>query len=486
MKYKLMLTLTLVVALVSGCGSNPSIEDSYSYVPPTSIEEEVTLDLFALNDLHGSIHYDSSGSQTEYGMYKIASYLRAKEAENPGGTINMDAGDIWQGSADSNITNGQVLIEMFNSLNWAATSLGNHEFDWYDTTIESNKALAEFPFLGANIMNKSSGELATNIVDAPSTMIERNGVKVGIIGTIGSRLESSILASAVADYSFEPVTNYVIEESNKLRSEGASLIILLTHDSLTGYNRSGEYGPIIEPSGDHDPYVDVVFTGHEHAYDRQMINGVPILQTNGNSKQLMHVNLTVAPQGITINEYVHIDQELRTYEDDPIVTEVYGKYAEQISVVKDEVVGTLTESINKTNLVKLANKTMLEAAIDEYDVDVAIHNFGGVRVDYIDAGEVTYGDIYKAFPFDNTVVVVKDVPGSQVQTAMSGNGYYFAPSISYIDDEQTYNVVTINYISESSYNSFDLYEQEVLPQVFVRDLIADYFRDNGTVDPYTI
>jgi len=509
MKYKLILTMTLVTALLTGCGGNSTTSDnslasdtsqdltsetsgseevSHSYVPPVSSTEEVTLDLFALNDLHGSIFYNAEDSPIEYGMYKIASYLREKEAQNPGGTINMDAGDIWQGSADSNITNGKVLVEMFNSLNWAASALGNHEFDWYDENITENRELANYPFLGANIMHKDTGKLADNIVDGPSTMIERNGIKIGIIGTIGSDLESSILASAVADYSFEPVTNYIIEQSNQLRLNGANLIVLLTHDSLTSYRTSGEYGPVLEPSGGKTPYVDVVFTGHAHTYDRQMINGVPILQTNGNSKQLMHVNLTVAPSGIKVNTYTHIDSELASYPNDPLITEVYGKYSEQISVVKDEVVGSLTSLMSKSQILRLANRAMYERAKDDFDIDVAVHNSGGIRVDNILAGEVTFGQIYKAVPFDNSVVIVKSVPGNQVRTAISGNGTYFRPglSASTLNDNEMYNIVTINYVSESSRNTLKNFEQEVIENVFVRDLIADYFRSNGEVDPYSI
>lgn len=472
--------------LTSDSSSEPIVTSEETTSEPTSISEggDVELDLFALNDLHGSIEFNED-DQSEWGMYKIGSYLREKEALNPGGTINMDTGDMWQGSADSNITRGKVLIEMLNSLNWAATSLGNHEFDWYDEVIEENREHANYPFLGANIIDKSTNQLATNLVDGGSTLIERNGVKVGIIGTIGSRLESSILASAIAPYSLEPTTDYIIGESLKLEQQGAELIILLTHDSLTSYSSGGEYGPVIEPSG-REPYVDVVFTGHEHAFDRQMVNGVPILQTNGNGKQLMHVNLTVSSEGVTINEYTHISDELANYPNDPQIEAAYDIYANEISIVKDEVVGELTAYAGKSQLVKLANRSMLEEAQKTFDADVAIHNFGGVRVNEIASGTVTYGDIYKAFPFDNTVVVVEDVPGSVVSAAMSGNGYYYREGLTGIDYNETYTVVSINFITESSYNSLKNYSQTVLENVFVRDLVADFFRTNQQVDPYNI
>lgn len=467
MKVNKFFSLITLAAFIAGCGP---------------VAQEVTLDLFVLNDFHGAIH-PLEGTTPEYGIHKIASYLKAQAAANPGGTINMDAGDMWQGTADSNITRGRVLVEMLNSLDWAATTLGNHEFDWYDTVIEENKTLADYPFLGANIINRDSGELAENIVDAPSVMVKRNGVKVGIIGTIGSWLESSIIASAVGDYSFEPVTDYIIEEANALRKDGAQLIVLLTHDSLTGYTRSSEYGPILEPEGK-DPYVDVVFSGHFHQKHNELINGVPVLQSNGNGKQVMHVNLSVTGKEVVINEYQLVDQALANYEEEPTIAEIYARYEGDINLIKNEVVGELSASMSKTQIARLATKVMLEAASEDFVADVAVHNTGGIRDELI-AGTITYGDIYKTLPFDNTVVVVEDVLGSVVSAVMSGNEYTYRDGLDYIDANEYYTLVTINFISENNSN-LSYFPQSTLENVFVRDLLADYFRAQEIVNPSLI
>lgn len=467
MNFKKHLTLFLLTGLVVGCG-------------PTS--QEVTLDLFALNDFHGAIH-PQTGNPQEYGIHKIASYLKAKASQNPGGTINMDSGDIWQGTADSNITKGRILVEMFNSLDWAASSLGNHEFDWYDTGIAANKEVAEYPFLGANIINRETGKLADYIVDDASVMITRNGVKVGIIGTIGSALESSIIASAVGDYSFEPVTNYVIAESNALRNAGAQLIVLLTHDSLTGYTKSSEYGPILEPDNA-KPYVDVVFTGHFHLQQNELINGVPILQTNGNGKQVMHVNLSVKGKKVVINNHELVDSELSTYQEEPTIAEIYARYEGEINLIKSEVLGNLTTTMEDAKIAKLASKVMLMEANKQFSADIAVHNTGGIR-ETLKAGTITYGDIYKTLPFDNTVVVIEDVLGSVINAVKQGNEYYYRDGLDWIDSDETYTLVTINFISENNSN-LAYFPQSTLENVFVRDLLADYFRSNGTVDPSLI
>ncbi len=135
---------------------------------------------------------------------------------------------MWQGSADSNLTHGALVTEAMNEMNFAAMTLGNHEFDWTDEYIRANDELANFPFLGANIFDKRTSELA-DFVDA-YTMIERQGVRIGIIGIIGSSLEGSILATAVANYNFVSATSVVPLAANQLRNQGADIVILLNHE----------------------------------------------------------------------------------------------------------------------------------------------------------------------------------------------------------------------------------------------------------------
>ena len=77
-----------------------------------------------------------------------------------------------------------------NDANFAGMAIGNHEFDWKTDYISLNRELSNFPFLAANIFEKATGELASFV--ETSTIITRNGVKIGLIGTVGNGLESSI------------------------------------------------------------------------------------------------------------------------------------------------------------------------------------------------------------------------------------------------------------------------------------------------------
>lgn len=476
MKKKISLFLLIIPFLV-GCGGR-TYDDSEPPLPSigTDLDEnEVLLDFFGLNDFHGAI----TESSTEPGWFRIASYLKAYQRHNEGGVINLSSGDMWQGSADSNITRGKLLTDLMNDLNFEAMAIGNHEFDWRDTYIYENQELSNFPLLGSNIIDKRTGKVAGFVEESP--IIERNGVKIGIIGTIGPSLETSIFYEAVKDYEFDVPDNYIVEESKALRARGADLIALLTHDSLVdssySYNETF-YGN--ENNG--KPYVDFVFSGHSHTLDRHTVNGVPILQTNGNGKQIMHISLVFnkVTKEKEIYNYETIDQEnIRQYKEDEVAKAIYNDYYErEIKAVKEEVVGTLTYGLtNRSSILNLANEAMFETFVVDYpDLGLAVHNYGGVRVNSIPAGEVTYGDLYKAFPFDNEIRIIENVSQGDALNVKSNNAYYLPPGSEIVGPT---TIVTIDYVSTRY--TLASYPQ-ILTGQYIRDVIADYFRGRGTIN----
>lgn len=437
------------------------------------------LEFFGINDFHGAI----TETTDEPGIFKISSYLKSRYAQNEGGTVFLNAGDYWQGSADSNINRGKFLTRAMNELSADAMTIGNHEFDWFDTTIKHNRTLAEYPFLGANIMDKATGELATELVHyddtfKASTMVIKNDVKVGIVGTIGPYLESSILATAVEPYSFELPEAYIRAEVNNLKAQGADVIALVIHDSLV-YSL-GSYSNIFD-----EKLVDLVFTGHAHIEDNKRVNGIPVLQTTGNGKQIMEVeatyNFDLKTFTVDKSSLVEASYIKGAFNEDVAMRTLFSEYEAEINEVKNVVIGTLSSDIDQSGLANLANQRMHSYAVSKaYPNIVAVHNLGGVRVKSIKSGEVTYGQIYQAFPFDNEVMVIEDVSGATVKSYIRSHPFYIAGGEN-IKDYETYTIVTIDYLSISEYSNIKD-EVQIHTGEYVRELIADYFRDTGVID----
>jgi 5'-nucleotidase len=67
------------------------------------------------------------------GLVTISAYadaLRDARVEDGGAVLVIDAGDMWQGTLDSNLVEGAAVVEAYNAIGFTAAAIGNHEFDF--------------------------------------------------------------------------------------------------------------------------------------------------------------------------------------------------------------------------------------------------------------------------------------------------------------------------------------------------------------------
>jgi 2',3'-cyclic-nucleotide 2'-phosphodiesterase (5'-nucleotidase family) len=448
---------------------------STSSNPSSQSSPIVDLDFYNINDFHGMVEHNQSNG--ELGINRLAGYFASRVQANPN-TVILSSGDMWQGTADSNITRGRLVVDAMNLIGFSAMAIGNHEFDWTDEVIIENRNRATFPFLGININDKRTGQRAA-FAD-PYVMIERSGVKIGIIGTIGAGLESTILASAVANYDFVFYSNLVREASADLRRDGADLVVLINHDGNV------EAGAL--------PYVDAVFNGHTHRREVLHLDGKPVYQGLAYGQAISHVRFTVnkATKTVTFQQnqsgvYTYSDLITKGQfpEELPAMKTIYDRYLnEEINVVKNEVVGTADGYFSRGQLGRLAVDEMLAYGQSvKPEVVASFHNTGGVRA-AINNGQVTYGDLYRAFPFDNELMIVA-VTGNDLSWWLSQGLYSKTiPNLTPIQPTQTYWIISINYLTEQ-YPSRNAYFHDPSSAIntfgYVREQLKTRWLAEGTI-----
>ena len=163
-----------------------------------STESPLLITLIGTNDVHGQLlRKDDLG-----GLQLFSAYVDAtrKARENDGGAVLLiDAGDMWQGTLESNLSEGASVVAAFNALGYTAAAVGNHEFDFGPVgpapipeteTDDARGALkqraleAEFPFLAANLIDDATGLPVDWKNVSPSTLVNVQGVTIGIIGVL--------------------------------------------------------------------------------------------------------------------------------------------------------------------------------------------------------------------------------------------------------------------------------------------------------------
>ena len=251
----------------SGCGSHPQNDAHLNTGKP------ITLTLLHLNDHHSHLDAETApllldtGGQREEVMVERGGFPRVTAAmrelaRQSANVLKIHSGDASTGDLYYTLTEGKADAVMMNAVCFDTFTLGNHEFDNTDAGIKKlmgflhNDSCAT-PMLSANVrFGKSSPMYGTKPPEAilPSTIVEREGEKIGIIGlTVAGKTKHSSRPNG--DTIFLDEAEAAQQEIDRLRLRGVNKIILSTH---IGYKRDQELARKL--SG-----VDVIVGGESHS-----------------------------------------------------------------------------------------------------------------------------------------------------------------------------------------------------------------------------
>ena len=482
--------LLVLCLLLAGCGKQvESVEP-----PPTEDNAEAQLelvrfDIYAINDLHGKL----ADTDTQPGVDELSTYLR--QAQQSGNTILLSTGDMWQGASESNLTDGLIVTDWMNQMGFAAMTIGGHEFDWGEDGIRKNQQLAEFPFLGINVYSRETNTQVDYCQS--SVMVDIDGVQIGIIGAIGN-CYASISSEQTQNVYFKngaELTALVQAESEKLRSQGADFIIYSIHD---GYDQTSSDTKAISVNHQDlisyydtalsEGYVDLVFEADTHYwYVLQDQHGVYHLQGGGNNNGISHASVLIDK---TNNTSVVFTAELlpasqyRSMEDDPVIAELFEKYAEEIAPAT-RILGTNGQYRNNYQVCQLVADLYCRKGVEKWGQKYDIVLGGGYiscrSPGYLPAGEVSYSQLQSLLPFDNQITLCSIKGRDLISKFLENDHYaYFIKTTQYgesirqdVDPDGIYYVVTDSYSAYYSYNNMtviDIYDEHI----FARDLVAEY------------
>ncbi len=449
----------------------------------------VTVDIYAINDLHGKFCDTSS----QPGVDELATYLESARAEDDH-ALFISTGDMWQGSAESSLTGGSLMTEWMNEMDFTAMTLGNHEFDWGEDFIRQNKERSEFPFLAINVYDNATGKLADYCT--PSVLVELGGVEIGIIGAVGD-CYSSISSDMVAGVNFKTgneLASLVSAESQKLRSLGADFIIYSIHDGSTSNSTvtktvrtsslSAYYQSSLASS------VDMVFEAHTHKYYiLRDDSGTYHLQGGGENYGITHAEIEI--NGITGEFTVNTAEVIKSSEwenlsDHTATEELEDKYDDVITKAYAPL-GNVSSEYSSSAIADITARLYLEAGEkkwgNEYDI-VLGGGFIKPRSPYkLTAGEKCYADVLSLFPFNNRLTLCSvrgdkllskfiNSDNSDYHIYLSDHGNRIKDSIS---ESEIYYIVVDTYTQLYAPNGLTLvaYLDE---DTYARDLLAEYIK----------
>ncbi|EAA2144549.1 bifunctional UDP-sugar hydrolase/5'-nucleotidase UshA [Salmonella enterica subsp. enterica serovar Saintpaul] len=422
--------------------------------PAQAYEKDKTYKITILhtNDHHG--HFWRS----EYGEYGLAAQktlvdsIRKEVAQEGGSVLLLSGGDINTGVPESDLQDAEPDFRGMNLIGYDAMAVGNHEFDNPLTVLRQQEKWAKFPFLSANIYQKSTGERLFK----PWAIFTRQDIKIAVIGLTTDDTAKIGNPEYFTDIEFRKPAEeakVVIQELNM--NEKPDVIIATTHmghydNGDHGSNAPGDVemarslpaGSLAMIVGGHsqDPVCMVsenkkqvnYVPGTPCAPDKQ--NGIWIVQAhewgkyvgradfefrNGEMKmvnyQLIPVNLKkkVTWDNGKSERVLYTPEIAENPQMLSLLTPFQNKGKAQLEVKIGSVNGLLEGDRSKVRFVQTnMGRVILAAQIARTGADFGVMSGGGIR-DSIEAGDITYKSVLKVQPFGN-IVVYADMSGKEV------------------------------------------------------------------------
>ena len=450
-------------------------------------EKEPTINIYCSNDVHGQIEeMDDRMDIVNYGTF-----MKNKGKEK--NTLLIDSGDSWQGSIHSNHNHGAMINDIMCEAHFSARTIGNHDFDWGVEYLKANTAREyngyRVPVLAANVYNynfdtKEVGNIQQSDIGQKTVTYKlNNGLKVGIVGTIGENQITSITSIYTKDLTFVDHVEVIKEEAQKLKKEGCQVVIASVHagqEEVYGWGLS--------------KYVDLFLCAHTHRLETKTENGVYFAQFGAYGENIGNVKLTYSR-----SEKKVIKTEIKTLDKktvkrevgsqyDPEIFSIYNRYssackAESSVLVANNVVGSFPKGNEAVNL-------MCKAIMDE----TKKQGYDDVILSYCNTGRNnlpnytwTYADLYLTFPFDNEIFIT-EIKGRDISREILpyNNVCYSDTFDGCYESDKYYKIACIDYLlyhtnTSRNYDYFPTFNESSVAKLDknYREILRDWLIDNG-------
>ncbi|WP_420558305.1 bifunctional metallophosphatase/5'-nucleotidase [Roseovarius sp.] len=496
----------------------------------TAAQAEYTLNILHTNDFHARFEpiskynstcapEDNEAGECFGGSARLATAIEQARADAPNPVL-FDGGDQFQGTLFYNYYKGKLAAEMMNRLGYDAMTVGNHEFDDGPEVLRGFMDAVEFPVLMSNADVSREGLLKD--VLQKSTIIERGGEKIGLIGLTPQ--DTDELASPGPNIIFTDPVDAVQHQVDRLTEEGIDKIIVLSH---SGYGVDQRVAR--ETTG-----VDVIVGGHSNTYLANddpdaagpyptMVGNTAIVQAYAYGKFLGRLDVVFNDAGeVTSATGSPLIMDAAVAEDADIVSRIQ-EAAKPLEEIRNKVVAEAADAISgDRDACRVAECAMgnavaeaMLARVADQGVQVALMNGGGVRAS-IDAGPVTMGEVLTVLPFQNTLSTFR-IDGATLKEALengvsqvedgagrfpqvAGMTFVFDPSAAPgsrvtqvtvggdpLDPDRDYLTVSNDYLRNGG-DGYSMLRDAADAYDFgpdVADVLAEYFAQNSPVSPMT-
>ncbi len=339
------------------------------------------------------------------GMDRCATVINAIRAERPEALL-LDGGDTWQGSYTAQMTAGQDMVNVFNALKPDAMT-SHWEFTLGIDRVNEIVETLDFPFLGANIFDNVWNERAYE----PYKMFERGGVKIAVIGQAFPYMPIANPGWMFPDLSFGIREDNMAEVVAEVRSKGAELVVLLSHN---GFDVDRKLASRVDG-------IDVILTGHTHDAlpEPVLVNKTMLIASGSNGKFITRLDLDVREGEVKGFAHRLIPIFADVIAPDPemaaLIQEQRAPYEEQLG----EVLGR-TDSLlyRRGNFNGTWDDLICNALIEEREADIALSPGFRWGPSLLPGSDITREDLFNATAMNYPAVYRTEMTGEFIKVVL--------------------------------------------------------------------
>jgi 2',3'-cyclic-nucleotide 2'-phosphodiesterase (5'-nucleotidase family)/predicted AlkP superfamily phosphohydrolase/phosphomutase len=409
--------------------------------------------LLAINDVHGNLTDDGLTYTDPYtgvkdvagGIATLSTYLKNAKATDPKDTVTVEAGDMVGASPPaSGLLRDKPTLDALNAMGIDVGTLGNHEFDrgvpemlrqvnggqsTVDPSITFKKL--NFPVVDANVISDATGRPLLQ----PYTIKNIGGVPVAFIGATTITTPTIVTTGGTTGVHFTDEATAINGVVKQLESSGIHAFVAVVHEggSQSNFPVGTVNGRINDIAAHLDPAVSVLISGHSHTVVDTRVGNTLVVQASSFTRAYDDVHLlmdrhsrTIAATWASIQPVwentppLSTDPSAPAVQPDPKVKKIVDAAVTATNPITQQLINTAAADVpsqrdggSTAAGESPAGDLIADAQRFYAHTDLAFVNTGSIRAG-LQAGQVTYGDLFTMQPFQDDVVDTFSLTGAQV------------------------------------------------------------------------
>lgn len=363
---------------------------------PYAPAETDTVVILHTNDLHDHVRpgYEGAG-----GLAYVSGYIRSVKASRPD-VLVVDGGDVMEkGDMVVYETQSRVMYEAMTRAGYHVAVPGNHDDAYGIPHLEECVKLAKgVEFVCINWF-QPNGEL----IFPASTIVDVDGVKVGVIGYSRERDEHSM--------PIEETAEAVAREAERLEPD-VDLTVVVCHEGSRTCRKVSKAAPL----------VDVFVSGHTHERIRRPYvveeTGALIVQAGDYANFVGRLELAVdlETEDVEVVQYDLIEMDHEEIEPDAKLAGWFRDLERELTPDASRVVTHFDGRLTRSDLGRIGAAALREAA----GADIGFCHSGQIIRDDLPHGPVDVNAIFRTGGQRGEDNVTLTLTGADIETYING------------------------------------------------------------------